>query len=257
MATVICFGIQKGGCSKTTTAGIVSHMFSRGYKVLAVDMDCQGNLTELLTDKTANEFSDQTILEALRDTNAEPYIYKINENLDILPANNLLAILPRTLFEMFGLKSQAIYLQLKEILQPLQDKYDYIIIDTPPSLSEHTMNALVASDYVVVMYESSAWCYSAVPNFLDSVEVAKQLNPRLNIVGILRTLNDVRRYDSKAFNDLIAEEYPELVFETILKRKAATGRLSYYGFKNNPTEINEALDQFEDFFKEMNARVSK
>ncbi|WP_126430066.1 ParA family protein [Brevibacillus marinus] len=257
MATSICFGIQKGGCSKTTTAGIVSYMFAENSRVLAVDMDCQGNLTELLTKKAASEFVDNTILEALRDSDAEKYIFRVNDRLDVLPANNLLAILPRTLYEKFGLRSRSVYLQLRKILQPLQDRYDYIIIDTPPALSEHTMNALVASDYVVVMYESSAWCYSAVPNFIDSVSVAKQLNPQLKIAGILRTLNDVRRYDSKAFNDLIAEEYPDLVFQTIIRRKAATGRLSYYGFTDENNEIDEAIDQFKDFFKELNERVVK
>lgn len=255
MSKTLCFAIQKGGCSKTTTTGIVTHMLAKaGKKVLAVDMDCQGNLTELLTGKSANEFEDVTVREAIRDMDASRYIYPVSENVDILPANNLLAILPRDLYLNYGFESNKVYTALRSILDPFKDYYDYVVIDTPPSLSEHTMNAFVAADHIVVMFESSQWCYSAIPNFMDSIEVAKRLNPNLTIAGILRTLNDVRRYDAKAFNELIGEDYPELVFQTVIKRKAQTGRLAINGFDGN-SELKDATDQFGDFYKELIERV--
>lgn len=255
MAITISLGIQKGGCSKTSTSGILIHFLNRdGKKVLAIDMDSQGNLTELLTSKPCMDFEKQTILEAMIEKDPEKYIYRISDQLDLLPSNNLLAMLPRHLYQEFGFNNAAIYLQLTELLQPLKEKYDYIIIDTPPALSEHTLNALAASDFVIVMYESSQWCYSAIPNFMGSVEVAKNLNPDLRIAGILRTLNDVRRYDSKEFNEMIQEEYPELVFDTIIRRKASTGRLPIFGFEGNK-ELQDAIDQFVPFYKELLHRV--
>lgn len=255
MAVTITMGVQKGGCSKTSTCGIVIHLLAKeGNRVLAVDMDCQGNLTELLSGKPTIEFDKKTVLQALAKKDASSYLYNVSDQVDLLPADNLLAMLPRQLYMEFGFHDSAIYEQLALILKPLQDQYDFIIIDTPPALSEHTVNALVASDYVVVMYESSQWCYSAIPNFMGTVELAKKINENITVAGILRTLNDVRRYDAKAFNEMIVEEYPELVFDTVIKRKAATGRISLYGFENN-AELTEAIDQYLPFYQELKKRV--
>lgn len=257
MAITISFGVQKGGASKTTTAGIVAHLFSQDSRVLAVDMDCQGNLTEMLTNIAADEFHERTILEAIKENDASPYIHQVSDVLHVLPANNLLTLLPRYLYQAHGFDDSSIYKVLDQILEPIRDRYDWIVIDTPPALSEATMNSLVASDFVVVMFESSQWCYSAIPNFLESVVLAQGLNPRLQVAGILRTLNDVRRSDAKAFNDLIAEEYPDITFETVIRRKAAAGRLAISGFNPNENkELDEALEQYRNFYEELRKRVS-
>src|SRR5690606_28780554 len=96
MANTITMGIQKGGCGKSTTTGILAHLLSRdGYKVLAVDMDSQGNLTELLAEKPSNDFLGKSVLEAMQHYDVKEYIYPINEKLDLLPANNFLATFPR------------------------------------------------------------------------------------------------------------------------------------------------------------------
>jgi len=141
------------------------------------------------------------------------------------------------------------------MLESVQDEYDFIVIDTAPSLCEQTTNALCASDYVVVMYECSNWCYSAIPNFMDSIEGARTVSHKdVQIAGISRTMNDARRSDAKAFNELIEEDYPKLVFETVITRKAPTGRISLYGFNNN-TELNQTLHHYKDFYKELLERV--
>ncbi|GMA65774.1 ParA family protein (plasmid) [Alicyclobacillus fastidiosus] len=258
MAKTISFGVQKGGSSKTTTTGIFTYLLARsGHRVLAVDMDCQGNLTEMLTNVAANEFHERTVLEAIQEREAEKYIHRVNELIDVLPANNLLTLLPRYLYQRYGFSDPYIYKILGEILEPLKSRYDWIVIDTPPALSEATMNSLVASDYVVVMFESSQWCYSAIPNFLESVQLAISLNPDLQVAGLLRTLNDVRRSDAKAFNDLIAQDFPDLVFDTIIRRKATTGRLAINGFSDENKEVTDAIDQYEEFYKELMNRVGE
>lgn len=257
MATTISLGVQKGGSSKTTTTGILAHMFSLTGRVLAVDMDCQGNLTEMLTNIAADEFHQRTVLEAIKEGNAEPYIHHVSDKLHVLPANNLLTLLPRYLYQTYGFDDSGIYRVLDRVLKPVRDEYDWIVIDTPPALSEATMNSLVTSDFVVVMFESSQWCYSAIPNFLESVVLAQGLNPKLQVAGILRTLNDVRRSDAKAFNDLIAEEYPDITFETVIRRKAAAGRLAINGFNSDENkELDDALDQYRAFHEELIARVT-
>jgi chromosome partitioning protein len=144
---------------------------------------------------------------------------------------------------------------LDHVLDQVREEYDFIVIDTPPSLSEQTTNALCASEYVVVLFECSNWCYSAIPNFMDSVNGARKFGKRgTKVIGILRTMNDVRRSDAKAFNEMIEEDYPEEVFKTIITRKAPVGRLSLYGFDKN-AELKKALELYEDLYKELMQRV--
>src|SRR3954453_9310223 len=92
-------GIQKGGCGKSTTTGVLAYLLrENGYRVLVVDMDSQGNLTELLSEQPSNEFIGRSVLEAMQYNDVECYITPITENLDLLPATNFLATLPRWIY---------------------------------------------------------------------------------------------------------------------------------------------------------------
>lgn len=254
MAKVITIGLQKGGVGKTTTAGTLAYFLSQeGKKVLAVDMDSQGNLSDLLTQTEVDFFSGRTIIEAFEAGQADPYIYPVNENLHVLPSDDYLATLAGFLYKQY--KGKNISLALRELLDPIRDRYDYIIIDTPPSLSEPMTNAICCSDYVIVLAESSKWAFSAIPRFLETVRFSKEnINPDLQVAGILRTMNDVRRVDSKVFVEVIGEEYPELCFDVVIKRKAATGRISLDGLFDNK-ELTQAVDQYQEFYKELMLRV--
>ncbi|MCA1042006.1 AAA family ATPase [Bacillus infantis] len=254
MAKIITIGLQKGGVGKTTTAGTLCYLLAEdGYKVLGVDMDSQSNLSNLLTQHDDTYFEGCTVLEAIEDGEVEPYIYKVTENLHVLPSDDYLATLAKYLYTEWKGRNQS--LALRELLDQVRDKYDYIIIDTPPSLSEPMVNAICASDYVVVLAESSKWAFNAIPRFLETVEFSQQnINPNLKVAGILRTMNDVRRADSKAFVEVIGEEYPELCFDVVIRRKASTGRISLEGLFDNK-ELNQALDQYQEFYKELLQRV--
>lgn len=264
MGVVITFGLQKGGVSKSTSTGIFAHLLSRdGFKVLAIDMDSQGNLTELLTGVETNEYIGRSVLEAIVSRSTADYIVKVNDNLDVLPANNFLALLPKWLYTYTLFDDEKIHYkggtteQLYLTIEPIIGQYDFILIDTPPSLSEQTTNSLVASDYVIIPFESSYFCLRAIPNFLESVQYSRKASKRkVEVLGILRTLNDKRRSDAKLFNETIEEDYPDLVFKTIITRKASTGRLPLSGFDEN-SELGEALEQFVKAYEEIKERLSR
>ena len=245
-AKIISFGIQKGGSSKTTTSGVVSYLLSREHKVLTIDMDSQGNLTEFLARRDVVDFSGRTILEAMQDKDVTNYIYKVSETLHLVAADDLLATFSRWLYSDYRHGDRA--LVLRETLQPVMEEYDYIILDTPPALGDLTINSLAASDYVVAMFEASIFCYSALGR--------ERANPNMAVAGILRGLIDARRTDNKALIAQVEEVYGEMCFDTVLRRNAAAGRLPITGFENN-NELDQAVAQYEKFLKELLQRVEQ
>ncbi|MCM3570632.1 ParA family protein [Neobacillus mesonae] len=257
-AKIVTFGISKGGCSKSTSSGITSYLLSKDERVLAIDMDGQGNLTSFLTGEydICTVFEERTILEAIINGDARPYIIKINKNLDLIPANDFLATLPRKMFENH-LKLDA----LQSALEPVMDDYDWIIIDTPPALSEQTVIPLStyseAGSYAVVMFDGSMFAYYAIPKFLEIIEGAKErYNPTLETAGILFSLIDARAKENEVMIEAVEEDYPNLKFDTIIKRKASTRRLAIEGFDGN-SELRNALEYYVPFVKELKKRVSQ
>ena len=257
-AKIITFGISKGGSSKSTSSGITAYLLSREARVLAIDMDGQGNLTSFLTGEydICNIFEERTVLEAIMNSDVRPYIIKLRENLDLLPSNDFLATLPRRMFER-GLKLDA----LQKALEPVMEDYDWIIIDTPPSLSEQTVMPLSTysktGSYAVVMFDGSMFSYYAIPKFLEIIEGARErYNPTLETVGILFSLVDSRSKENEVMREAIDEDYPNLKFDTIIRRKAATRRLAISGFEGNP-ELKTALEFYIPFVQELKKRVQQ
>ncbi|ETT88290.1 ParA family protein [Viridibacillus sp. FSL R5-0477] len=252
LAKVITFSLQKGGVGKTTTCGLTAYLLGqRGYKVLAIDMDSQGNLTQLVSGYDDLEvFYHETIKEAMENGDIDPYIKVATDNIDYVPADDYLVLIA----DYRGPKSK-IQL-LKEVIESVKDQYDYILIDTPPNLSIQTVNALMASDYVVMMFETAKFSYNALPRFMETIEGAKENgNDTLQIAGILATLSDARRIDNKELLQLVREEYKDLIFDTVISRRAAIGRLPVYGIINNP-EIRAATEQHRNFIEELLSRVN-
>ncbi|MBT2701122.1 ParA family protein [Bacillus sp. ISL-40] len=257
-AKIITFGISKGGCSKSTSSGITSFLLSKDEKVLAIDMDGQGNLTSFLTGEydICNAFEEKTVLEAILEEDARSYIIKIKENLDLIPSNDFLATLPRKMFEKH-LRLDA----LQKALEPVMEDYDWIIIDTPPALSEQTVMPLStyseAGSFAVVMFDGSMFAYYAIPKFLEIIEGAKgRYNPSLKTAGILFSLIDSRAKENEVMLEAIEEDYPSLKFNTIIKRKASTRRLAIEGFEGN-AELRNALEYYYPFVEELKERVSQ
>lgn len=211
-------------------------------------MDSQGNLTQFLSgNDDLAVYEEKTVREAMIVGDITDYIQPLGENLDFVPADDYLVLI----------SEYNNVTMLRTAIEPVRDHYDFIIIDTPPALSVECRNAIVASDYVVCMFETSKFCYNAIPRFLEAVQAAKDnVNPQLQVAGILATLADGRRTDMKDLIAAVRFEYKDLLFDTVIKRKAATGRLPALGFDDNK-ERKQATKQYEIFLKELIARVGE
>jgi chromosome partitioning protein len=258
MAVVLSVANQKGGVSKTTTTGVLTYLLSKmDYKVLAVDMDVQSNLSELLTQSDVDELLLQkkakgTVFEATIIEDPEPYILEnVLPNVDLLISNDELANLTSYLYsdEYKGHISEC----LKRTLDKVQDKYHFILIDTPPSLSELMTNALGASDYVLIPFDTSRYALTALDRIFKTIEKIKEhVNPEIEVLGIVPALIDQKRRDTRQVLDMMQSHpiYSKYLLRTRITNKAVLGRLSLTGFENNK-EITDAMDLYLPIVEEL------
>jgi len=253
MGLIISFGIQKGGVGKSTTTGIVSYLLSKEYKVLAVDFDSQGNLTQLLTQKNIYDFTRNTVLEALKEKNPIPYIYKITDTLHILPAEDILATFSRYLYKDYNGNPAML---LKDTLAVVKDDYDFICIDLPPSLGDQTINALTASDYVVTLLQSEPFCVDALDRFLELLGLIQgKTNPNLRLAGILTSLFDSRTSVENVILAQARTDYEDIVFDTVIKRKSRIKEFALSGITDTLKADRDALEMYKNFIEELKERV--
>lgn len=249
-ATVISIGIQKGGVGKTTTSCITSFILARDHRVLAVDMDSQGNLSEVLTRKSIYEFEDRTVLNAIYDEDASPYIVSVSENLDVLPSDDILATLDRQIVNPVG--------KFVKVIEQLRKHYDYIIIDSPPHLGTQTVCSLSACDYAVIILQSEPLCFKALDRYLQLLELVKQqLNPKLSVAGILTTMFDSRASIELSIIDQARTDYEDWVFDVVIRRRSRLKEFTLTGISDRTAQDRDALEQYEAFVKELRTRCEQ
>lgn len=179
MGTIISFSNYKGGVAKTTTtASVGSILSSMGKKVLVVDVDAQANLTASLY----KEEVDVSVFHAMNG-DAELPIINISENLDLVPASLQLAMADIT-FASAMCRERL----LANLIEPIKNEYDYILIDCPPSLGLLTLNAFTLSDEIIAPLTAEVLPVKGLKMILDFIDkVKKHLNPTLHFAGILIT----------------------------------------------------------------------
>jgi len=244
---------QKGGCGKSTTCCNLGAYLSRhGKKVLLVDIDPQANLTvsvginDETLDKTiydllrSSEFKKERILEVIQETSYE--------RLSIIPSDITLSDAEITLSSL--MKREEI---LKKILNQIKDRYDYILIDCPPSLGLLSINALVASDQLIIPVSPTFFSLKGVKHLINTFNLVKDnLNSELEIMGILITLFDGRKKISKDIRNILMETFGDKVFNTIIRADVKIENsqdslipIIYY------VEKSKACDDYVEFGKEV------
>ena len=221
---VIAFANNKGGSGKTTTVSNVGAALAlMGKRVLMIDADMQLNLTLSFFDEDrALELatSDKTIYHAVKgERDLRDYtVPTAYEGLDIIPSTSLMSGIEYELFTKWQRE-----IVLKKCLEPLKATgyYDYILIDSPPTLGGWVMNVLCASDYVVIPVEASPWGLFGLANLFDFLEQVKRISPTLQVLGIAISKADERKNYFKQTVATLGELENVRLFETYVRVDSA------------------------------------
>lgn len=213
---IIAITNQKGGVGKTTTAiNLSAAMASKGFRTLLIDVDPQGNSSMSYIDAHA---APHTMYDALTDDSVQlaDIIQPAEKvpNLSVAPAGISLAKLESTL-----LGELDSHFRLKDELDKVNPQYDYVIIDTPPTLGIITVNALVASTHVLIPIQSSYFALEGTDDLLETIDKIKvRANPNLQILGAVITLYDKRTILARDIREQIDQVFGDKLFETTISK---------------------------------------
>ena len=226
MSKVVSIANQKGGVGKTTTNINLSVCIATlGKKVLTIDIDPQGNTTSGLgIDKNELDCSIYDVLINGVDVR-EAIIYTKIKNLDIIPSNVQLAGAEIEMVPMIARETI-----LKKAIESIRHEYDYIFIDCPPSLGLLTINALTASDKVIVPIQCEYYALEGLSQLMSTINIVKKnLNPSLELEGVVLTMFDARTNLSIQVVEDVKKHFRNKVYRTIIPRNVRLGEAPSHG----------------------------
>lgn len=230
MGRIIAIANQKGGVGKTTTAiNLSACLAEKGKKVLAVDMDPQGNMTSGLgVDKDNAEKTVYDLIIGEAEIN-EVICKEALENLDVIPTNIDLSAAE---IELIGVEDKE-YI-IRNAIHKVKDEYDFVIIDCPPSLSMLTVNAMTTADSVLVPIQCEYYALEGLSQLIHTIELVKErLNPELEIEGVVFTMYDARTNLSLQVVENVKDNLNQNIYKTIIPRNIRLAEAPSYGMPIN------------------------
>ena len=251
MGTVFAIANQKGGVGKTTTAVNVGACIAEaGYTTLLVDVDPQANATVGLGIERSRA---PALYEVLcGDADAPDAIVACSvPGLQVLPAGQGLAGANVELPRVAGFEGL-----LRERLEPVRSRFDYLLLDCPPSLGPLTVSALVAADRVIVPVQTEYYALEGLAGLLDTLAlVQRELNPRLTVSGMLLTMHDARTRLGQDVEREVREHFADLVFSTVIPRNVRIGESPSHGLPVTHHDPSSAgAEAYFELAKEVAAR---
>lgn len=256
MAKTVTFANFKGGVGKTTASVMFSYIISKmDKKVLLIDLDPQHNATDILFKTYGIDTKEyNSVFDGIIKNDLSESIYALEDNLHLIPSDIDLVGFTRHLYSLTrDVRKQAFFLE--KLITDLKHEYDYIFIDVPPTISEITNNAIVASDFVLLIMQTHEQSLTASIQFVDYLRDMQGYNSNIDLLGVVAYMVDNNGLVDNEILGEATEMFGDILFTQKIMYRQRIKRFGRQGIANNDFHDSESISMFERVVTEFEERI--